>query len=140
MYSIYDENEKKAYIIKTILRVGVGASIVDNSHSGGCSYEIDVETGRVVSRGWSHTVTEQIFHPSSEICMLGRQIPFWQETMSMVKRAAEMMPSVTFIGWDVAITEKSPIFIEGNHDPDLDIMEFVGNSGYLPLIKQHLKF
>lgn len=51
-----------------------------------------------------------------------------------------MMPSVTFIGWDVAITEKSPIFIEGNHDPDLDIMEFVGNSGYLPLIKQHLKF
>ena len=140
VYSIYDDAEKKAYIIKTTLRAGVGASVVDNSHSGGCSYEIDIESGRIVSRGWSHTVTEQIFHPGSDICMLGREIPLWKEAMAMVKRAAEMIPSVKYIGWDVAISENGPLFIEGNHDPDLDIMEFVGNSGYLPIIKRHLKF
>ena len=122
------------------MRAGVGASVVDNSHSGGCSYEIDVESGRIVSRGWSHTVTEQIFHPGSDICMLGREIPLWKEAMAMVKRAAEMIPSVKYIGWDVAISENGPLFIEGNHDPALDIMEFVGNSGYLPIIKRHLKF
>ena len=72
--------------------------------------------------------------------MLGREIPLWKEAMAMVKRAAEMIPSVKYIGWDVAISENGPLFIEGNHDPDLDIMEFVGNSGYLPLIKRHLKF
>ena len=72
--------------------------------------------------------------------MPGRLIPYWSETLQMVKSAAEMMPSVKFIGWDVAITKDSPIIIEGNHDPDLDIMEFVGRSGYLPIIKEHLKF
>lgn len=140
VYSIYDELENKAYIIKTTLRAGVGESIVDNSHSGGFAYEIDVETGRIISCGWSHTSTDQLYHPGSNICMLGREIPLWKEAMAMVKRAAEMMPSVKYIGWDVAIGENGPLLIEGNHDPDLDIMEFVGNSGYLPIIRRHLKF
>lgn len=140
VYSIYDEVEQRAFVIKTTLRAGVGDSIVDNSHAGGCSYEIDVNTGRIISCGWSHTVTDQLFHPGSDICMLGREIPFWQEAMSMVKRAAEMMPSVKYIGWDVAIGKNGPLLIEGNHDPDLDIMEFVGRSGYLPTIRKHLKF
>ena len=45
---------EKAYVFKTSLRVGVGNSIVDNSHSGGQAYEVDIETGYVVSPSWSH--------------------------------------------------------------------------------------
>lgn len=140
IYTIYDDTKNKAFIIKTTLRVGIGDSIVDNSHSGGCSYEIDVKSGIIISCGWSHTLKEQLFHPGSNICMLGRKIPYWDEVVIMVKRAAEMMPSVKYIGWDVAISSEGPILIEGNHDADLDIMEFVGHSGYLPEIKEHLKF
>lgn len=140
IYTTYDDAKKEAFIIKSTLRVGIGESIVDNSHSGGCSYEIDIDTGRIVSCGWSHHISGNLIHPGSNIFMPGRLIPYWSETLQMVKSAAEMMPSVKFIGWDVAITKDSPIIIEGNHDPDLDIMEFVGRSGYLPIIKEHLKF
>ena len=140
VYTVFDDVEKKAYIIKTTLRAGVGTSIVDNSHSGGCSYEVDIDTGRIDSFGWSHAATGMILHPGSDICMLGHEIPYWKEAKDMVKHAAEMLPSVKFIGWDVAILQNGPILIEGNHDPDLDIMEFVGHSGYLPIIKKHVKF
>lgn len=140
VYTVFDDKEKKAHIIKTTLRAGVGTSIVDNSHSGGCSYEVDIDTGRIDSFGWSHTRTGMIFHPGSDICMLGREIPYWEKAKDMVKQAAERLPSVKFIGWDVAILRNGPILIEGNHDPDLDIMEFVGHSGYLPIIKKHVKF
>lgn len=118
----------------------MGTSIVDNSHSGGCSYEVDIDTGRIDSFGWSHAATGMILHPGSDICMLGHEIPYWKEAKDMVKHAAEMLPSVKFIGWDMAILQNGPILIEGNHDPDLDIMEFVGHSGYLPIIKKHVKF
>lgn len=138
VYSIFDSTKQKAFIIKTALRAGVGNSIVDNSHGGGMAYEVDVESGHIISSGWSHIITDNIIHPGSNICMLGRTIPYWNELKIMVTRAAEMMPSVKFIGWDVAITDNGPLLIEGNHDPDLDIMEFVGHSGYLPIIKQHL--
>lgn len=140
VYTVFDDIEKKAYIIKTTLRAGVGASIVDNSHSGGCSYEVDVDTGRIDSFGWSHTMKGLIFHPGSKICMLGHEIPHWEEVKDVVRRAAEMLPSIKFIGWDVAVLKDHPILIEGNHDPDLDIMEFVGHSGYLPIIKKHVRF
>lgn len=140
VYTVFDDTEKKAHIIKTTLRAGVGTSIVDNSHSGGCSYEVDIDTGRIDSFGWSHAMTGLIFHPGSDICMLGREIPYWKEVKDMVKQAAEMVPSIKFIGWDVAVLKNSPILIEGNHDPDLDIMEFVGHSGYLPIIREHVKF
>lgn len=140
VYTVFDDKEKKAYIIKTTLRAGVGVSIVDNSHSGGCSYEVDINTGRIDSFGWSHNMTGMIFHPGSDICMLGREIPHWEEAKDLVRRAAEMLPSIKFIGWDVAVLKNHPILIEGNHDPDLDIMEFVGHSGYLPIIKKHVRF
>lgn len=48
----------------------------------------------------------------------------------MCSFAAELIPAVQFIGWDVAITQDGPLLIEGNHDPDLDMIEFVGSYGY----------
>lgn len=140
IYSVYDDTQRTAFLIKTVLRVGVGDSVVDNSHAGGCSYEVDVETGRIISMGWSHAMIGLIYHPGTEICMLGRKIPHWPEVKEMVKQAAEKLPSVKFIGWDVAVTEERPILIEGNHDSDLDLLEFVGHSGYLPVIRKHITF
>ena len=40
--------------MQTILRVGVGESVVDNYCSGGCIYPIDIQSGRVDNTGWGH--------------------------------------------------------------------------------------
>ena len=71
--------------------------------------------------------------------MLGREIPYWEKVLELCQQAAAIIPEIAFIGWDVAITPSGPILIEGNHDPDLDIMEFVGNYGYYHTIMTHLK-
>jgi len=138
VYTTFDRKVNKAFCIATTLRAGVGDSIVDNSHAGGLSYEIDIPTGRIDSRAWGHRDGGGIFHPGTEICMLGREIPFWKEVLGLCETAAALIPQVPFIGWDVAITPEGPVLIEGNHDPDLDVMEFVGKYGYYKTIMNHL--
>lgn len=130
VYTACGKNSKKAQVFKATLRIGVGESIVDNSHNGGCAYEIDLETGIVCSRGWGQRYRDNIIHPLSNRAVMGFKIPFWQEVINMCSFAAELIPAVQFIGWDVAITQDGPLLIEGNHDPDLDMIEFVGSYGY----------
>ena len=137
-YTIFDNKRNRAYCFKTTLRVGVGNSIVDNSHTGGVSYEIDLTTGIIDSHGWGHNDNEVIFHPRTNICMIGVQIPYWKQVIELCENAAEMIPQVRYIGWDIAITPQGPILVEGNNTPDLDIMEFVGSYGYYNIIKSHL--
>jgi len=139
VYTVYDNKEKTGFVIKTTLRVGVGDSVVDNSHSGGCAYEVDINTGVIDSPHWSHKYPEGFIHPGTNICMLGRTIPHWKKVLELCVEAANRIPQVRFIGWDVAIMEDGPVLIEGNHDPDLDLVEFVGHFGYYNLIMNHLR-
>ena len=139
VYTTYDKKIKKGFCIATTLRAGVGDSIIDNSHAGGLSYEIDMETGIIDSRGWGHQNAGGLIHPQTHICMMGRKIPHWNKVIDLCEKAAESIPEVPYIGWDVAITENGPILIEGNHDPDIDIMEFVGKYGYYNVIMSHLR-
>ena len=138
-YTVYDDNKKTAYVFKTTLRVGVGDSIVDNSHSGGCAYEVDINTGLIDSPNWSHSHVDEYIHPGTNICMLGRPIPHWRKVLGLCVEAANKISSVRFIGWDVAIMKNGPILIEGNHNPDLDMIEFVGHIGYYNVIMNHLR-
>ena len=51
--------------------LGVGNSIVDNSHSGGQAYEVDIETGYVVSPSWSHNSPDLLIHPGYRYFYVG---------------------------------------------------------------------
>ena len=138
VYTAYNPNTKQVTIIKTVVRAGIGDSIVDNSHSGGCAYEIDSELGYIISPYYAANGKSSYIHPKTDICMLGRKIPFWQEVKELCVKGASKLPTCAYIGWDVAITEKGPNFIEGNHLPDLDMIEFVGSYGYKEKIMKGL--
>ena len=47
-------------------------------------------------------------------------------TQIMVK-AAQKVPQMRFVAWDVAITEKGPVFIEGNSFPSHAIPQFAAH-------------
>lgn len=138
VYTIYNNVKDEVGILKTVVRAGIGDSIVDNSHSGGCAYEIDKKTGKIVSHSYCANGLETEIHPKTNIRMIGRMIPFWPEVLKLCQEAALRVKDCRFIGWDVAITENGPLLIEGNHTPDLDMVEFVGSHGYLPTIKKML--
>ena len=128
-HTILDKNGK-AHVIKAILRAGVGKSVVDNYCQGGAIYEVDINTGLVCSHGQSKDNSQCYIHPGTSIVMLGYQIPNWDKVIEVSEKAAERIPQIRIIGWDVAITETGVELIEGNHNPDYELLEFIGSTGY----------
>ena len=114
------------HILRAALRVGVGKSIIDNYTAGGVLYNIDISSGVIVNKGIGHDRKTFIFHPGSNVCMLGFKIPNWEILVESVTKAARIIPSCRFIGWDIAITENGIELIEGNHNPGLFTMESIG--------------
>lgn len=115
-----------AHILRAALRVGIGSSVVDNFSAGGALYDVDVQTGRIDNMGVGHDGIKHIFHPGTDICMLGYQIPNWDLLVDGVNKAAASIPQCRFVGWDVAIIKDGIELIEGNHNPGLFTMESVG--------------
>lgn len=137
-HTFLDKNGK-AHVIKAILRAGVGDSVVDNYAQGGSIYEVDLQTGVVCSRGKSKAGDNHIIHPGTDIVMLGYRIPNWNQVMKISRDAAEHLPQIGFIGWDVAIAEDYVELIEGNHNPDYELLEYLGSNCYYEKIIKLMK-
>ena len=129
------DRQGKAHVLKAILRAGVGDTDVDNYAEGGSIYEVDLETGVVCTAGKSKSGDNHIKHPGTETVMPGYRIPHWDKVLETSIKAAEMLPQVGIIGWDVAVTEDGTDLIEGNHNPDYEFYEFLGSTGYYERIK-----
>lgn len=133
------DNYRNAKVLRAGLGVGVGNSIVDNFTAGGVLYEIDAESGIISHKGIRGNDFNLVYHPNTDRCMLGFQIPHWQKVVQTVCDAAVMLPQCRFIGWDVAITENGVELIEGNHNPGVFTLESLGTPGAFADAKEILK-
>ena len=76
---------------------------------------MDLETG-VLGRG--RTRGRGKFDPTSVIpgtdgSFVGFQLPYWADAKDLALRAAAF-PWARAIGWDIGISERGPVLIEGN--------------------------
>ena len=126
VYSVLDKYGK-AHILKAVLRAGVGESVVDNFHSGGVIYPVNVEHGFIESFGERRSEKKGIFiHPGTDIIMLGFSIPHWDILKDTVKKMAESIPQVRYIGWDMVITPDGVDLIEANDNADHALFGRIG--------------
>lgn len=112
-------------VLSVVIRIGTSSDkVVDNAATGGTYVAID-EAGRLQKYGYYHPGmgTKAAIHPVSNVTYLGYQIPYWDEVIRLVKNAHEIVPDINTIGWDVAITDKGPILIEGNDNYEISIMQ-----------------
>lgn len=109
--------EGRVNILGCRLRISVD-SPVDNMAAGNLASPIDEKSGKLIGPGvYSDiTKTDREYHPVTDVKIPGFQIPYWKETIEMVKKAAMKHPQNKSIGWDIVITQKGPGLIEGNHD------------------------
>ncbi|GCC50594.1 hexapeptide transferase [Chryseotalea sanaruensis] len=109
--------ENEVDILGCRLRISVNSK-VDNLAAGNMAAPIDEKTGIVTGKGVYSDIAKKAesVHPVTHKGIEGYVIPFWYETLDLVKKAAKMHPQNRSIGWDVVITEKGPGLIEGNHD------------------------
>ena len=124
-----------ARIMKAFLRAGVGDTLMDNTATGGYYYEVDLNTGIVISEGISKNGDLVFIHPQTDIVMLGFKVPLWDEVVKMCIDAAQRLPLVALVGWDVAISQDYVQLIEGNNSADYIGYEFVGSNGYYEKIR-----
>lgn len=98
-------------------RISVNSQ-VDNLAAGNLAAPINPTTGRICGPAVYSDITklDESKHPITQTPIEGYQLPYWNETLELVKRAALKHPQNRSIGWDVVITERGPGLIEGNHD------------------------
>lgn len=101
----------KAEFVASLLCLPHGAC---TTSVGGIMCAIDTETGRIVRAAYTNArpVTD---HPDTGVPIPGTIVPFWHESMEMALRAhASAFSRFAFLGWDIALTEHGPIFLETN--------------------------
>ena len=118
--------DKRQGIVYAFLRIGNG-KVVDNVDCGGMAARIDLDSGTLLTVGADKQGNTFDRHPKTGTPIVGFTIPYWEEAKAMCLQAAQRVPQMRFVAWDVAITPDGPTFIEGNSFPSHAIPQFAAH-------------
>lgn len=138
--SIYN---KKVFNIGACFRIG-NDKFVDNFESGGMTAKVDVDSGLVLSPAIDKAGNVYYKHPKTKEQIEGFKIPFYNESLKMIAEMVKKVPTIRYVGWDIAITDRGPVLVEANPLPGSQItqMPYPGGKkeGCLPKINEALKY
>lgn len=112
----------KVYLVTAMFRIGNG-KYVDNFNSGGMVAPMDPETGTVTDRALDKQKNLYVNHPATGAPIQGFTFPDWDKAVALVRQAAQVLPEVGYVGWDVCFTPDGPCLVEGNQYPGHDIYQ-----------------
>ena len=118
--------DKQQGIVYAFLRIGNG-KVMDNVDCGGMAARIDLDSGTLLTVGADKQGNTIDIHPMTGTPIVGFTVPFWEEAKNMCMEAAQKVPQMRFVAWDVAITPDGPTFIEGNSFPSHAIPQFAAH-------------
>lgn len=117
----------KPYLFASLLRIGTQKSgCADNTSAGGIAVGIHSD-GKLYEKGILKPLygTTLSAHPDTQVLFKEFQIPFYKEAVQLVCRAHVFFYSVKAIGWDVAISDKGPVIIEGNDNWEITSIQAI---------------
>lgn len=89
---------------------------VDHLIYGAVGCWVDLDSG-VLGTGRTRDSLEDItVIPGTITSFRGFQLPNWPEVKDLALRAARAFPWARSIGWDIAISDRGPVLIEGNEE------------------------
>lgn len=112
----------RVYLVTAMFRIGNG-KFVDNFNSGGMVAPMDPETGVVIDRALDKQKHLYANHPATGAPIQGFRFPDWDQARTLVEQAAQLLPQVGYVGWDVCFTPQGPCLVEGNQFPGHDIYQ-----------------
>ena len=137
VYSLLKRNGETE-ILGVMLRVGRKDSHVDNWGSGGVGYSFDIESGVCVGYGRDKKNNPYIFHPDTNIKMVGYQLPDFDQLKRRVIEMSKIVPEARFVGWDIAITPDGYELVEMNCPGGHDFLQAFGEP-YGDVLKRELR-
>jgi hypothetical protein len=114
---------EKAGVLFAGLKMPVGDMDVDNLGAGGLASGIDPETGVLSPAGSKFRANLFDRHPDTDAKIAGRQLACWQKIADLGKRAQECFHWPWSVGWDIAMTARGPVLIEGNTHYGFDLLQ-----------------
>ena len=118
--------DKKQGIVYAFLRIGMG-KVMDNVDCGGMAARVDLESGKLLTVGADKAGNVYRTHPITGTPIIGFTVPYFEEAKAMCLQAAQKVPQMRFVAWDVAVTENGPVFIEGNSFPSHAVPQFAAH-------------
>ena len=112
----------KVYLVTAMFRIGNG-KFVDNFNSGGMVAPMDPDTGTVTDRALDKQKNLYADHPATGAQIKGFTFPDWDKAVALVTEAAQVIPEVGYVGWDMCFTPDGPCLVEGNQFPGHDIYQ-----------------
>lgn len=107
-------------VVDSFFRVGQNGDFVDNAGAGGIFVDVDIETGSLCSDGIDEFGRVYVTHPQSGKHFRGNVLQKWDKALKLVKYCGSRVPGVTYIGWDLAYTNRGKwIIVEGNAKPQI---------------------
>ena len=128
VYTVMDK-KGQVHILTASIRVGGSGAVVDNYHSGGVGYPLDVKSGVVCGAGVDINGTEHLFHPGNDEKVIGFQVPNWDGLCEFIFSACKHLKGARLIAWDVAVLEDGFEMIEGNYEGDPGFMQSPSKKG-----------
>ncbi len=113
----------KPFVFSSLLRVGTSKTgNVDNWAAGGLAIGIE-DNGNLKKYGYYKPKygTKTDVHPDTGIVFKDFTIPMFEEAKAYALKAHEVLKDMDSIGWDITITEKGIVFIEGNDNWEITL-------------------
>ena len=111
----------KVYIVANTIRLNTGNEEVISCEDIFATLD---ESGHLLGNVVDADFNIYKEHPLTKFKFENITIPYVKEAIKMVKEAALIVPEMRFIGWDVAITPKGPVMIEGNFYPSYGLFQY----------------
>jgi hypothetical protein len=118
-------------IIAAVFKLQPGTVGVDQLIHGAVGCWVDLESG-ALGRGRtrsSRASTSVI--PGTDRPFVGFQLPDWSDTKDLALKAAAAFPWARAIGWDIGLSDRGPILIEGNERWSPSLIQMPSDRGLL---------
>ena len=129
---------KNAYVLNSVFKIGNGG--VTDNFSSGSMYTFTDDDGVVIVPAIDQDDNIYEVHPITKEKIVGFRVPLYDEACRLVCEAAKLMPTIKYIGWDVAITRDTPVIIEGNSYPGVFQIKPSLTDKHIGLIPKYQKY
>ncbi len=113
----------EADVVYITAKFGNEGKFVDNMENSGLACPVNMKTHKIEGVGHTSPLIPYEKHPYTNIKFIGYKIPYIDEVIELVKKAALEVKEIRYIGWDVFIGEDGPGIIEGNNYPGYDFWQ-----------------
>lgn len=142
LLTVLDE-QGEPHCLYGVLKMGNAGRWTDSRCKDRLVCLVDLKTGRLKEAAYTENMERLTEHPYTGKRLQDYQLPFVQEAVALAMRAAKVIPQVRYMGWNIALTQKGPVLMEGVCYPEYlygQLPEYTPDQvGLLPSIQKYVK-